>query len=68
MIVKLKALGAAAAAASVAVIVKLAVAALVGEPEMTPVAVASDRPAGKEPTVTDQVKGAVPPLATRVVL
>jgi hypothetical protein len=53
--VKLRALDAVAKAASVAVTVKLAVAALVGVPEMTPVAATSDRPAGNVPVVTDHV-------------
>jgi len=55
-------------AASVAVTVKLAVPVPVGVPEMVPVAAASDNPAGKEPTVMDQVKGVVPPVAASVVL
>lgn len=66
--VKLNALDTVAAAASVAVTVKPTVVAVVGVPEITPVAAASDRPAGKDPTVTDQVKGVVPPLAASVVL
>jgi len=67
LIVKLKALDTTAKAASVTVTVKLAVVALVGVPEMTPVAAASNSPAGKEPAVTDQVKGVVPPITARVV-
>jgi hypothetical protein len=53
-------------AESVTVTVKLEVPAVVGVPEMTPVAGAKVRPVGRVPTVTDQVKGAVPPLAARV--
>jgi hypothetical protein len=45
--------------------VKFAVPAVVGVPLMLPVA-ASDSPAGREPTVVDQVLPPVPPLAASV--
>jgi len=45
----------AAFAASVAVTVKVAVAALIGTPEIMPVFAASDSPAGRDPAVIDQV-------------
>jgi hypothetical protein len=52
-------------AESVTVTVKLDTPAVVGAPEITPVEL-SDNPAGSVPGGTDQVKGAVPPVATRV--
>ena len=45
--------------------VKFAVPAVVGVPLIPPVA-ASDRPAGSEPTVVDQVLLPTPPLAKSV--
>src|SRR5574342_517999 len=45
---------------------KLYVPAVVGVPEMTPVPLLSDRPAGSEPLEIDQVYGVVPPLAVNV--
>jgi hypothetical protein len=39
----------------------------VGVPEMTPVPLFSDNPAGSEPLDIDQAYGGVPPLADRVV-
>jgi len=68
LIVKLKALAAVARAVSVTVAVKLAGPAAVGVPEMTPVAAASDNPAGRAPAVIVHEKGLVPPVAVKVVL
>ena len=42
--------------------------ALVGVPVMEPVEALSDRPAGSEPLMTDQVNGVVPPVAANVAL
>jgi hypothetical protein len=39
-----------------------------GVPEITPVATASDKPAGSDPLLTDQAYGAVPPEAASVAL
>ena len=44
-----------------------AVPAVVGVPVICPVELFSERPAGKEPKVTDHVYGVVPPLACSVV-
>jgi hypothetical protein len=52
--------------ASVTFAVKLDVPAVVGVPVITP-ALDSVNPAGKVPTLTDHVSGAVPPLAASVV-
>jgi hypothetical protein len=52
--------------ASVTVTVKFEVAAVVGVPEITPVAGMSVNPAGKVPVVTAHVYGVVPLLAARV--
>ena len=49
-------------ALSVALTVKLAVPAVVGVPEMVPLALRFS-PAGSEPVDTDQVYGGVPPVA-----
>lgn len=46
----------------------MAVLAAVGVPEMTPVLAFSDNPVGNVPDDTDQVYGAVPPVADKVVL
>ena len=46
----------------------LAPALPLGVPEMTPVAGASERPAGSAPWVMDQVYGVVPPVAVSVAL
>jgi len=61
-------LDAVALAASVTVRVKLAVAVLVGMPEITPLDAASVSPAGKDPKVIAHVYGAVPPAAMSDVL
>ena len=53
-------------AESVTCAVKLEVPIAVGVPEMTPVALVSDSPAGSEPLDIDQLYGGVPPLAARV--
>ena len=50
-------------AASVACTLNDAVPAVVGVPVICPVELFSERPAGKEPEVTDHVYGVVPPLA-----
>ena len=50
-------------AESVAVTVKLLVAAVVGVPEIAPVLDESVRTAGRVPALTDQLYGAVPPVA-----
>lgn len=55
LIVKLKALDTTAKAASLKVTVRLAVITLVGVPEIMPVSVVSNSPAGKDPDVIDQV-------------
>jgi hypothetical protein len=47
-------------------IVKPYVLAIVGVPEMTPVAGARERPAGNEPTDTDQANRDVPPVMAMV--
>jgi hypothetical protein len=52
---------------SLTVIVKLVVPVAVGLPEMMPLAGLRVRPAGRLP-VTDQVYGAVPPVALRAPL
>lgn len=52
--------------ASLTVTVKVDVAAVVGVPEITPVAPAKVKPAGRVPTVTAQVYGEVPPVAASV--
>jgi hypothetical protein len=52
--------------ASVARTVKLAVSAVVGVPLLIPVLLARLKPTGKLPVTIDQVRGAVPPLATNV--
>jgi hypothetical protein len=54
-------------AESVTWTVKLEVPDVVGVPESTP-EVLKLRPAGREPTVTDQEYGGIPPLAVRLVL
>jgi hypothetical protein len=46
--------------------VKLNVPVAVGVPEITPVPLFKERPAGNAPTVTDQLNGVVPPLAASV--
>jgi hypothetical protein len=46
--------------------VKLNVPATVGVPLITPVLLFKLRPAGNDPTVIDQLNGAVPPLAASV--
>src|SRR5205085_2648716 len=46
--------------------VKLAVPAVVGVPVIAPVPALRFSPAGSAPTVTDQLSGAVPPLAVAV--
>jgi hypothetical protein len=48
---------------SLAVTVKLKIPLAVGIPEITPVAVANVRPAGRVPAVMDQMWDDVPPLA-----
>ena len=53
---------------SLAVTVKLLVAAVVGVPEITPVPGFNERPAGSVPAVTLQVMGAAPPLDCSVAL
>ena len=70
MIVMLKAFEAVSAGVleSVAVTVKLAVPAVVGVPEITPVAPARAKPVGSEPAVTDQVMGAAPPVDVKAAL
>jgi hypothetical protein len=68
LIVRLKVRDAVARAASVRVIVKLAVPVVVGVPEMTPDEPLSDRPVGSGPPETDHVRGVVPPVPTRVVV
>ena len=45
---------------------KFTVPVVVGVPEISPVAVLSESPAGNAPTEIDHVKGAVPPAETRV--
>ena len=49
--------------ASVTIAVKFAVPLALGVPEITPVAEASERPAGRLPAVIDQPYGVVPPPA-----
>lgn len=51
---------------SVAVTVTVKVPAVVGVPVMAPVVVARLVPEGRDPEVTDQVTGAVPPVDARV--
>ena len=51
---------------SVAVIVKLEVAAVVGVPVIAPVAAFNDRPAGKLPADTPNVYEPLPPVALTV--
>lgn len=46
-------------------IVAVVVTAALGVPLITPLVEASDRPAGSEPPVTDQLYGGVPPAAPR---
>ena len=48
---------------SVTVMVNFAVPALFGVPLITPVALLSRRPWGRDPAVTDHVYGVVPPVA-----
>ena len=52
--------------ASVTLIVKLAVPTAVGVPDSTPVAEFRVIPAGRDPLLTDQAYGSVPPLAVSV--
>jgi hypothetical protein len=54
-------------ALSVASTVKLETPTVVGVPEITPVLVPSDNPAGKLPAVTPHVYGGVPPTAVKLV-
>jgi hypothetical protein len=56
------------ALASVTLTVKVLVPVPVGVPEITPVVEARASPAGNVPEVTDQVYGAVPPVATTVAM
>ena len=63
VIVILRAALLAAALASATVTLKLLVPRAVGIPVIAPVEVFSCKPVGKLPTVIDQVRGAVPPLA-----
>jgi hypothetical protein len=51
---------------SVTMAVKLNDPAVVGVPEIVPLAVASVRPAGSVPALTLQLYGAVPPVAVKV--
>lgn len=53
---------------SVACTVKVAVPAVVGVPEITPVAAFNVKPAGSAPMVTVQLTAGVPPLDCSVVL
>jgi len=53
--------------ASATVTVKLEIPVPVGVPEIRPVLLASESPAGRPPLVIDHVKGDVPPLACREV-
>jgi hypothetical protein len=53
---------------SVTLAVKLNVPAVVGVPEIVPLAAASVRPAGSAPELMLQLYGVVPPLAANVVL
>jgi len=46
----------------------VALTAAVGVPLRTPVEPWSERPVGRVPLVRDQVSGAVPPVAARVVV
>jgi hypothetical protein len=46
--------------------VKLKVPFTVGMPDISPVELFKERPAGKEPEITDQVYGAVPPTTPSV--
>lgn len=62
----LRALVAVCEAESATLAVKLKVPTVVGVPEITPVAVLSDNPGGREPEEIDQVYGGVPPLAESV--
>jgi hypothetical protein len=69
LMVKAKDCDTMALAVSVTLTVKLAVVALVGVPEMTPVDEFSESPVGRDPDVrVHETYGVVPPLATRVVL
>jgi hypothetical protein len=52
---------------SVTIAVKLNVPAVVGVPEIVPLAAANVKPAGSVPVLTLQLYGAVPPLAVNVV-
>ncbi len=54
--------------ASLACTVKLEVPAVEGVPEMVPLVALSVRPEGSNPLASDQVYGAVPPLAANVVV
>jgi hypothetical protein len=56
------------ALASVTFTVKVLEPVPVGVPEITPVVEASASPAGKVPEETDQLYGAVPPVAAKVAL
>jgi hypothetical protein len=51
---------------SITLTVKVLELAAVGVPEMTPVLDAKDSPGGTDPDVTDQLYGAIPPLADSV--
>jgi hypothetical protein len=53
---------------SVTLTVKLNVPAVVGVPEIVPLAAASVRPAGNVPELMLQLYGVVPPLAANVVV
>ena len=53
---------------SVTLAVKLNDPAVVGVPEIVPLAAASVRPAGNAPALTLQLYGVVPPLAAKVVV
>jgi hypothetical protein len=48
--------------------IKLLVPVLVGVPEITPVLGASSNPAGKVPTVIDQLQGFIPPVTASVIV
>jgi hypothetical protein len=52
---------------SVTLAVRLNVPAVVGVPEIVPLAAASVRPAGKAPELMLQLYGVVPPLASIIV-
>ncbi len=66
LIVISKALLLVAPAKSVTRAVKLEVPAVVGVPEISPVAALSVNPAGSEPVLLDHVYGGVPPVAVKV--